>query len=79
MNPAIPKMTHRKGISGDSGGGTGGRVVVVVTGFLGTGVRVARVVALVVDSDFICGLSEINEVTVWIVVGTPAPLPVTAK
>jgi hypothetical protein len=54
--------------------------VVVVTGFVRTGIEVTgRVVALGVDSDFICCLMVIKEVSVGVIVGAPAPFRVTAK
>ena len=68
------------GNSGDSACDAGGMVVVAVTGFVRTGIGVTgRVVALVVDSDFICCVIVTVEISVGVVVGTPAPFRVTAK
>jgi len=68
------------GNSGDSGYDIGGTVVVVVTGFVRAAIGVTgRVVALVVDSAFICWVMVTSETSVGVVVGTPFPFRVTAK
>ena len=80
MNPAIPKTIQSVGNSGDSGYDTGSTVVVVVTGFVRTGIGVTdRVVAMFVDSAFICWVMVTSEISVGVVAGTPVPFRVTAK
>ena len=80
MNPATPKMIQIMGNSGDSVFNTGCTVVVMVTFFVRTGIGVAgRVVALVVDSDFICCVMVTMGVGVGVGVSAPAPFCVTAK
>jgi len=79
-NPATPNTIQIMGNSGDSAADTGGTVVVVVfTGLVRAAGVTGRVVAMVVDSDFICRVMVAKEVSVGIVVGTPAPFRVTAK
>ena len=74
VNPAIPKTIQSVGNSGDSGYDTGGTVVVVVTGFVRTGIGVTgRIVALVVDSDFICCVMVTVDISVGVCVGAPSP------
>lgn len=80
VNPATPKTIQFMGNSGDSARDAGGTVVVAVTGFVRTGIWVkGRVVALVVDSDFICCVMDIMGVGVGVVLVAPAPFRVTAK
>ena len=80
MNPAIPKTIQIIGNSGDSASDAGGTVVVVVTGFVRTGIGVTgREVVMVVDSDFICSVVVTREISVGVVVGAVAPFGVTAK
>ena len=80
MNTATPKTIQSVGNSGDSGYDTGGTVVVVVTGFVRTGIGVTgREVVMVLDSDFICSVVVTSEISVGVVVGTPVPFRVTAK
>ena len=80
MNPATPKTIQRVGNSGDTAYDTGGTVVVVVNGFVRTGIGVTGCeVVRVVDSDFICSVVVTRGISVGVVVGTFDPFRDTAK
>ena len=79
VNPATPKTIQSVGNSGDSAFDAGGTVVVVVNGFVRTGIGVTGRDVMVVDSVFICCVMVTSEISVGVVVRTPIPFRVAAK